>query len=88
MMWMLLEVVVVESNQKKGVIVSIVAARKYAPVPEAVEPKKQVKAEKAPAEEVKDFDDLMRLNDANRERLRQERLKANISVLKSYRITE
>lgn len=37
-------------------------------------------------DEQESFDNVMRRNQENKEKLRQERLKANQSVLKSYRI--
>jgi hypothetical protein len=67
-----------QTENKTSNIVSLFA-RKDA---EKVENKEAVKAEDASTS----FFDAMRKNSENEERLRKERLKANQSVLKSYRI--
>ena len=66
-----------EPNNSK--LVSLFGARKDAAAPEVAESAK--KEETTPG-----FFDAMKKNHENEERLRKERLKANQSVLKSYRI--
>lgn len=66
-----------ETNNSK--LVSLFGARKDAAAKEEKETAK--KEDVAPS-----FFDAMKKNNENEERLRKERLKANQSVLKSYRI--
>ena len=77
-----------EKNSKPDNIVSLFAARQEA-ANKSKSATTEVKAD-AKAEETtqskESFNDLMRKNAENDERLRKERLKANSSVLKSYRI--
>jgi len=70
-----------KANQQDN-IVSLFATRKAKAEAEAAAEAKT--EEKAPSSE--SFTELMRRNAENDERLRKERLKANSSVLKSYRI--
>jgi len=65
-------------------IVSLFAARQEAARKAKVETTESASGENPPTSE--SFNDLMKKNAENEERLRKERLKANSSVLKSYRI--
>jgi len=73
-----------ESNKEK--VVSIFSARQKVAVPASQE-SGQVESHDANGD-AKSFDEVMRKNAENLERMRRERLQANKGVLKSYRIKD
>jgi len=70
------------TNSESGKVVSLFEAKKVSQ--ETAQPRKAVATEKPSTES--SFEETIRRNNENLERLQKERLKANSSVLKSYRI--
>lgn len=75
-----------QTEPKSSNVVSLFGARKVETSDKSEEQKQEASSEKKEADSKESFLESMQRNFENAERLRKERLKANQSVLKSYRI--